>query len=98
MVGGIFIFIQISIEHSVSKQWRPWPDAAFCGAWPGSALYAYVPQKGRDTFMGVLVCFLSWGSVLCRLRSGYMMCFNAFLPNGISQFCSGLVHDNFNGC
>ena len=26
-----FIFFQILIEHSVSKQWRPWSDAAFCG-------------------------------------------------------------------
>ena len=26
-----FIFIQILNEHSVSKQWRTWPDATFCG-------------------------------------------------------------------
>ena len=35
-----FIFIHILMEHSVSKQWRPLSDAA------GSALFAYVPQKG----------------------------------------------------
>ena len=27
-----FIFIQILIEHSVSKQWEARSDAAFCGA------------------------------------------------------------------
>ena len=26
-----YICIQISIEHSVSKQWRPWSGVAFCG-------------------------------------------------------------------
>ena len=26
-----FIFIQIFIEYSVSKRWRPWSDDAFCG-------------------------------------------------------------------
>ena len=25
------LIIQISIQHYVSKQWRPWLDAAFCG-------------------------------------------------------------------
>ena len=38
-----FIFIQIVIEYSASKQWRPWIHA-FCGIWSGSALFAYVPQ------------------------------------------------------
>ena len=28
-----FNFIQILIGYSVSKQWRPWSDAAFCGVW-----------------------------------------------------------------
>ena len=40
-----FIFTQIFIEHSVSKQWRPWSDATFWGVWSGSALFAYVPPK-----------------------------------------------------
>ena len=40
-----FIFGQILIEHTVSKQWRPWSDATFCGVWSGFALFAYVPQK-----------------------------------------------------
>ena len=30
-----FIFIQILIVHSVSKQWRPWSDAAFVASDPG---------------------------------------------------------------
>ena len=37
---------KILIELSASKQWRPLADAAFCGVWSGSALFAYVPQKG----------------------------------------------------
>ena len=45
MLGGIFHFIQIQIEHSASKQWRPWPDAAVCDVWSGTALFVYVPQK-----------------------------------------------------
>ena len=47
LYGGILHFIQISIEYSVSKQWRPWSDATFCGVWSGSALFSYVTQKGR---------------------------------------------------
>ena len=31
----------MSIEHSVSKQWRLWSDAAYCGVWPGSALFVH---------------------------------------------------------
>ena len=31
----------------VSKQWRTGPDATYCGVWPGSALFANVPQKGQ---------------------------------------------------
>ena len=38
------------IEHSVSKQWRPWIDAALCGVWSGPALFAYVQQKKHDRF------------------------------------------------
>ena len=43
VLSGIFHFIQILIEHSVSKQWIPW-------SW--SALFAYAPQKGRQASMG----------------------------------------------
>ena len=45
-----FIFIQILKEFSVSKQWRTWSDAAFCGVWSGFALFAYVPQKGAYAY------------------------------------------------
>ena len=43
----IYFFIQTWIESSVRKQWRPCSDAAFCCVWSRSALFAYVPQKGR---------------------------------------------------
>ena len=52
LLGCIFsIFIQILIENSLSKQWRPWSDAALCG----SALFAYVPQKGREAYLWVKI-------------------------------------------
>ena len=47
VVGLYFILIQILIEQSVSKQWIPWSDAAICGVWSGSALFAIYPQEGR---------------------------------------------------
>ena len=47
-----YIFIQVLIENYVSKQWWPWLDAAFCGVWSVSALFAYVPQKEREAYMG----------------------------------------------
>ena len=52
LLGGIFfISIKISTEHSVSKQWRPWSDAAYCGVWSGTTLSARVPQKGSYAYM-----------------------------------------------
>ena len=45
--GGVFfISIQILIEHSVSKQWRPWPDAAFC-VWSGLGLHHLICATKR---------------------------------------------------
>ena len=38
----IFISTQILIAYSVSKQWRSWSDAAFCGVWSWSALWYIV--------------------------------------------------------
>ena len=43
---SFFIFILFWIEIPVSKQCRPWSDAAFCGIRSGSALFAYVPKMG----------------------------------------------------
>ena len=37
---NISTFIVLCIEIPVSKQCRPWSDAAFCGVWTGSALFA----------------------------------------------------------
>ena len=31
ILGVFFFFMKIHIEYSVSKQWRPSPDVAFCG-------------------------------------------------------------------
>ena len=42
-----FHFHLFFIEIPVSKQWRPWSDAAFCSIWSVSALFAYVPKVGR---------------------------------------------------
>ena len=55
-----FIFILFKIEIPVGKQWRPWSDAAFWGVWSGSALFAYVPNKGaRLLWVKLFACFLS---------------------------------------
>ena len=51
-----FLFIQILIEHSVSKQCRPWWDATFYGVWTGSALFVYVAS-------------IKWVNVLFIIRS-----------------------------
>ena len=69
MLGGIFLVFWILIEHSKSKQWRPWSDGTECCTWSGSALFGYVPQKRtlglyrlmseytqRD-FLSVLFCY-----------------------------------------
>ena len=47
----VYIFIQISIEYSVSKQWKPWSVAALCSDYSGSALFTYVSQKGRYVYV-----------------------------------------------
>ena len=39
----VFIFVQILIEHSVSKQCWPCSDAAFCDVCSGSTLFVDVP-------------------------------------------------------
>ena len=31
------------------QQWRPWSDAAFCGVWSGSALFAKYHFVGLQT-------------------------------------------------
>ena len=46
-VRWYFLLYQVLIENYASKQWRPWSYAAICGVWSGSALFAFVPQKGR---------------------------------------------------
>ena len=38
---------------TICKQWRPWPDAAFCGIWSGSALFASYPFRGLQSSMGL---------------------------------------------
>ena len=40
--GRYHMYVLFLIEIHVSKQWRPWSDAAFWGVWSGSALFAYV--------------------------------------------------------
>ena len=47
-----FIFVLSVIENPINKQWRPWSDAALCNVWSGSALFAYVPQKGHQVYLG----------------------------------------------
>ena len=46
-VSSVLFHFLFQIEIPVSKQWRPWSDAALCGVWSGSALFAYVPKMRR---------------------------------------------------
>ena len=48
VVGWYISFLfKFLIEQSVSKEWWPWSDAAFCGIWSGFILFAFVLQKGH---------------------------------------------------
>ena len=58
VLGVFFSFIQIRIEHSVSKQWRPWSDAALCSVWSGSALFAWLGPLKRTLGLYGLINFL----------------------------------------
>ena len=52
-----FIFNNIFIGHSVSKQWRPWSDAIFCGVCSGSALAVCLcPTKRMLGLYGLKNC------------------------------------------
>ena len=66
-----FIFIQILMEPSISKQWIPWSNAASCGVWSGHALFADVPQWCH-VYMGlyfwVQIC-ASCLECLCKWKS-----------------------------
>ena len=50
--GVFFIFISFFDENHVSKQNSPRWDAAFCGVISGAFRFAYVPQKGRQAYIG----------------------------------------------
>ena len=50
----IFIFYLFFDEISLCKQNSPRWDAAFCGVTSGAMLFAYVPQKERQTYKPVL--------------------------------------------
>ena len=55
---NVFIFVMyIMVEIHVSKQCRPWSDAAVCCVWTGSILFAYVSQKcfNKSMFPGCLL-------------------------------------------
>ena len=54
-------FNSIQLKKSVRKQWRSWSDAAFCGVWSGSALFAYVPQKDARLIYGLITSGPAFG-------------------------------------
>ena len=47
----IYIFLEKN-GLTICKQWRPRSDAAFCGVWSGSVLFANYPFTGLPTTMG----------------------------------------------
>ena len=50
--SDLFIFYSFFDENHVSKQNSPRWDAAFCGVTSAAILFAYVPQKGCQAYMG----------------------------------------------
>ena len=75
-MSGVFFFFFL-IKFPVSKQCRPWSDAAFCGIWSWSALFAYVPKNGTPGLYGftrcsktvyILICIIPFGVVVNALR------------------------------
>ena len=46
----IYIFLEKN-GRTICKQWRTRSDAAFCGVWSGSALFANYPFTGLSTTM-----------------------------------------------
>ena len=79
LIFSRYIFIQILIEHSVSKQWRPWSDAVFCRVLSGSTLFAYVTQKGGLAYMGSLrsvPIFCVWAEIV-MMRLNICECWSA---------------------
>ena len=51
-LGYFFICISVFDKIHESKQNSPRWDAAFCGVTSGAILFAYVPLKGRQAYMG----------------------------------------------
>ena len=47
-----YFFISFFDEFPVNKQNSPRSDTAFCGVTSGDILFAYVPLKGRQAYMG----------------------------------------------
>ena len=61
-----YIFIRILIVHSVSKQRRPWSDAAFCGVWSGYFRCLPMSQKkdSKPILVRELTAHKTWKYVL----------------------------------
>ena len=51
----IFLLFYFFYENYVSKQNSHRRYAAFCGVTSGSILFAYVPYKGRQAYIGLSI-------------------------------------------
>ena len=48
----VFFHFQSNFNRTLCKQTvGTRPDAEFCGVWSGSAMFAHVPQKGRQDYI-----------------------------------------------
>ena len=52
IIYSSIIFISFFDGNQNSKENSPRWDAAFCGVTSGGILFAYVPLKGRQAYMG----------------------------------------------
>ena len=94
--GGVwymfFSFILFLTEIHVSKQWRIWSDAAFCG----SALFAYFPKNGTLGLYGLMFCFYMNPNFLSKSRwlTLYSICINwhTIIITHISIKCKSMIY------
>ena len=49
MSGYVILIFWEKNDWTICKQWRPWSEAAFCGIWSGSPLFANYPFRGLPT-------------------------------------------------
>ena len=74
--GEYLYFCCILHRNALSKQYRPWSDAASCGIWTGSLLFAYVPKMGIQSKKGAGVFMVPNNCSKLTIAKLYFICFH----------------------